>query len=184
MKNTITAMLVCMIALLGSFSSKMINSPILTPKPDSASATIKQENDFLIESKSDPYAYVFTKDGDYKFIIIEVYTPPFEYLNFCLDGSAADLRFLDQRIVCPEVRNEFRCITSIQQNLASNEYVVKGIKAGAKIMAWPSNPSMVLIRAGIHCRNNKFDCKLYGPQAEWENNDGYKFKVMVLKNVH
>lgn len=140
----------------------------------------KQENDFLREKKGDALAYEFTKAGDYRFIVTEVQTPIFDFLNLCLDGPAAGLHFEDRRIICPEVKNDFRCITGLHENLASNEYVVHGIKAGALLRVWPSNPSVVIKTSGIHCTSNKFNCNLYGPQAEW-GIEGYKMKVMVMR---
>ena len=150
------------IGSLSSFTHRMISASVPASSSDSA-ITERQENDFLRESKSDRYAYEFTEDGDYRFIVTEVLTPSFDFMNFCLDGTAAGLHFTDQRIINQEVKNESHCITGLSQNLASNEYIVKGIKAGALLRAWPSNPGTILTRTGIHCRNNKFDCNVYGP---------------------
>jgi hypothetical protein len=160
------------------------NGAVKEPKADvsaQANNTLKekQENDFLEESKTVLGAYEFTRAGDYRFMIIDVVAPMSERASFCLEGNATSLQFENKRIIIPEVKNEGRCITGLGQNLSSNEYVVKGVKAGAKIQVWTSNPGVVLKTTGIHCTNSKWDCNLYGPQAEWEG-DGYKFKVMVM----
>jgi len=140
----------------------------------------KQENDFLTESKTVLGAYEFTQPGDYRFMIIDVVAPPNQNESFCLEGGMAS-QFENKRIIIPEVKNEGRCITGLSQNLSSNEYVVKGVKPGARIQAWASDPGTLLKTTGIHCTNSKWDCNLFGPQAEWESG-GYKFKVMVMKD--
>lgn len=141
----------------------------------------KQENDFLTESKTVLGAYEFTRAGDYRFMIIDVVAPFTERESFCLEGNTAGLQFENRRIIIPEVKNEGRCITGLSQNLSSNEYVVKGVRAGMRIQVWTSNPGVMMKATGIHCTNSKWDCNLYGPQAEWESG-GYKFKVMVMKD--
>lgn len=183
MKKLLTLIVLAVaIGSLGSFTHRAISAPQLVRSTDTV-VKERQENDFLRESKSDVYAYEFTEAGDYRFIVTDVEAPPFDFLNFCLDGPIAGLHFTDQRIINREVKNEFRCITGLAPNLESNEYIVRGIKPGTMVKAWPSNPSTILKRSGIHCTNNKFNCNIYGPQAEWEN-DGYKIKVLIMRAHH
>ena len=141
-------------------------SAMITP----AYTTTIHSSNFIVESASAWGAYEFTQAGDYKIVIMDVGSKTDEgekeFVNFCLEGQAVNKHFEDLKIIRPEVTNGGRCINGLAQNLVSNEYVVRGIKPGDQIKAWPSRNGATMRRTGLN-----------GTQAEWDG-DG-RLKVLI-----
>ncbi|MBK7568635.1 MAG: hypothetical protein IPI31_12515 [Bacteroidetes bacterium] len=165
MKNSILFLLIIFGLTSCNTTNGVPNSKVASKKNESSSTNLNNEN-YLKDGHDE--SIEFTKNGNYRFVIMSVGTPGDKYINFCMEDGATTKFFWEDKNVHNQVKTTGRCIQGLQQNLVGDEFIVDGVLPGDRFQAWPTQSGVVLRNTG-----------LWGGNCSWTSTDG-QFRIDVI----